>query len=196
LGINNDGSDWVNTVEPIRSIQTINTMKKLMLADGQYMYHLLFVCGINTGLRISDLLSLKFEHFLDSRHRIRNSFDIIEIKTGKRRRVTINKSVHKAVELLLANDPRREGYVFVKRGAPVSRSTVWRVLNKYAKEAGVRQKVGTHTMRKTFGYQLYKKGIDISRIQYMLNHSSPKDTLRYIGITQDEVDNIVEELNL
>ncbi len=51
-------------------------------------------------------------------------------------------------------------------------------------------------MRKTFGFQLYKKGIDVSRIQYLLNHSSPKDTLRYIGITQDEVDNIVEELNL
>ena len=99
----------MNTVEPIRNIQTINTMKKLMLADGQYMYHLLFVCGINTGLRISDLLSLKFEHFLDSRYRIRNSFDIIEIKTGKRRRVIVNKSVHKAIELLLANDVRHEG---------------------------------------------------------------------------------------
>jgi integrase len=186
----------MNTVEPIREIQSIKLIKKLMLADGQYMYHLLFVFGINTGLRISDLLNLKYEDVLDARGRIRASLNLTEIKTGKKRKVAINKSVHKAVEIMLAHDARRQGYLFVKRDKPVSRSTVWRILNKYAKEAGLKQKIGTHTMRKTFGYQLYKKGIDLSRIQYMLNHSSPKDTLRYIGITQDEVDNIVEELNL
>ncbi len=186
----------MNVVEPIRNVSAISTMKRLMVADGQYMYHLLFTLGINTGLRISDILLLKYEDLLDNRGRIKQSFDISEMKTSKRRKVTINKSVHKALELMLENTDSREGYIFVKRQIPVSRSTVWRVLNKYAKEAGLRQKIGTHTMRKTFGFHLYKKGIDVSRIQYLLNHSSPKDTLRYIGITQDEVDSIVEELNL
>ncbi len=186
----------MNVVEPIRNVSAISTMKRLMLADGQYMYHLLFTLGINTGLRVSDILLLKYEDLLDNRGRIKQSFDISEMKTSKRRKVTINKSVHKALELMLENTDSRKGYIFVKRQIPVSRSTVWRVLNKYAKEAGLHQKIGTHTMRKTFGFHLYKKGIDVSRIQYLLNHSSPKDTLRYIGITQDEVDGIVEELNL
>lgn len=186
----------MNTVEPIRNISAINTMKKLMIADGEYMYHLLFTFGINTGLRISDILLLKYENVLDNRGRIKTSFNIVEAKTGKQRKITINKSVHKAIEMLLEHTDKHHGFMFVKRQLPVSRSTIWRVLNKYAKETGVRYRIGTHTMRKTFGFQLYKKGIDISRIQYLLNHSSPKDTLRYIGITQDEVDNIVENLNL
>ncbi len=186
----------MNVVEPIRNVSAVNTIKKLMIADGEYMYYLLFTLGINTGLRISDILVLKYEDILDNRVRIKMSFSIVETKTSKRRKVTINKSVHKAIETLLQHTDAGKGYIFAKRQMPVSRSTVWRVLNKYAKEAGLRQKIGTHTMRKTFGFQLYKKGIDISRIQYLLNHSSPKDTLRYIGITQDEVDNIVKNLNL
>ncbi len=59
-----------------------------------------------------------------------------------------------------------------------------------------RKRASIREARKTFGFHLYKKDIDISMIQYLLNNSSLKDTLRYIGITQDEVDGIVEELNL
>ena len=46
------------------------------------------------------------------------------------------------------------------------------------------------------GYQAYMAGVDVTRIQSILNHSSPKETLRYIGITRDELDNVYLELNL
>ncbi len=130
----------MNVVEPIRDVSAINAIKKLMIADGEYMYYLLFTLGINTGLRISDILLLKYEDILDSRGRIKQSFSITEIKTGKQRKVTVNKSVHKAMEDMLQHTNIRSGYIFAKRDMSVSRSTVWRILNKYAKEAGLRQK--------------------------------------------------------
>ena len=73
---------------------------------------------------------------------------------------------------------------------------VWLVLRLAAQEVGIREKVGTHTMRKTYGYQLFKQGVDITRIQKMLNHSSPEITLAYIGITKDETDSLIKNLNL
>jgi len=62
--------------------------------------------------------------------------------------------------------------------------------------AGIKEPVGTHTMRKTFGYHAYKKGLDLAVIQKLLNHSSPSITLAYIGITQEDQDNVYMSLNL
>lgn len=78
----------------------------------------------------------------------------------------------------------------------IQRVRAWTVLNSAAKQSGIRENVGTHTMRKTYGYQLYQAGVDVTRIQNMLNHSSPNVTLRYIGITRDETDAAVRALNL
>ena len=70
------------------------------------------------------------------------------------------------------------------------------MLNRYANMVGLNDGIGTHTLRKTFGYHLYKKGVALEYIQKMLNHSSPAITLRYIGITQDQLNDIYVELNL
>ena len=56
------------------------------------------------------------------------------------------------------------------------------------KEAGLQERVGTHTMRKTFGYHHYQKFKDVAMLQKIFNHSSPQITLRYIGIEQDQID--------
>ncbi len=185
-------------VEAIKDPNEINRIKKIMLAEKDYLYSLLFTYGINTGLRISDILALRFEDILDERKRVKSSFDVIEQKTGKKRKIVINDSVREMLDLFLKSTDRRAGYIFSRNNGekPITRAAVWHTLNKYAKEAGLKGQIGTHTLRKTFGYQLYKKGIDITRIQYLFNHSSPKVTLRYIGITQEEVDDIVENLNI
>lgn len=185
-------------VQAIKDLNEISRLRKIMLANHDYLYALLLTYGINTGLRVSDILKLKFEDILDERKRVRSSFEVIEQKTGKRRKIIINDSVREVLDLYMKSTDRREGYIFSRNNGqkPITREAVWHALNKYAKEAGIQGQIGTHTLRKTFGYQLYKKGIDISRIQYILNHSSPKITLRYIGITQEEVDDIVENLNI
>jgi integrase len=189
----------VKAVEAIKNLNDINRLRKIMLASNDYLYALLFTYGINTGLRISDILKLKFEDILDERKRVKSSFEVVEQKTGKKRKIVINDSVREMLDLFLKSTDRRSEYIFsrTKDGSkPITRGAVWHSLNKYAKEAGLQGQIGTHTLRKTFGYQLYKKGIDITRIQYIFNHSSPKVTLRYIGITQEEVDDIVENLNI
>ncbi|GMA66225.1 hypothetical protein GCM10025859_67000 [Alicyclobacillus fastidiosus] len=72
----------------------------------------------------------------------------------------------------------------------------WKALNNAAKVAGIKDRIGTHTLRKTFAYHAYKQGKDITLIQKLLNHSAPSVTLRYIGITQDEMDDVYLTLNL
>ena len=83
-------------------------------------------------------------------------------------------------------------------GSPMALSRVgaWMLLNRYAHMVGLNDGIGTHTLRKTFGYHLYKRGVNLEYIQKMLNHSSPAITLRYIGITQEQLNDIYVELNL
>ena len=69
-------------------------------------------------------------------------------------------------------------------------------MNEAARTLGIREKIGTHTLRKTFGYHAYKAGYDLSQIQKLLNHSSLGVTLRYIGITQEQLDEIYMRLDL
>jgi len=61
---------------------------------------------------------------------------------------------------------------------------------------GIKERIGTHTLRKTFGYFAFTKGVDITRIQQLFNHSAPSVTLAYIGITSDELDNVYLDINL
>ena len=68
--------------------------------------------------------------------------------------------------------------------------------NEAAKCVGIKEAVGTHTLRKTFGYHAYQSGVDITRIQKLLNHSAQNVTLAYIGITKEELDNVYISLNL
>jgi len=194
-------------VQPIRDTKKIDAMKSIMKGESSYRDLLLFVLGINTGLRISDILALKWGSFINGGGKLLNAGDqlnVAEIKTKKIKSFMINKSVAEALKLYydsLANvspdDP-----VFSSRKTddgslqPITRIAAWQMLNRYANMVGLNEGIGTHTLRKTFGYHLYKKGVALEYIQKMLNHSSPAITLRYIGITQEQLNDIYVELNL
>ncbi len=194
-------------VQPIRDTKKIDAMKSIMKGESNYRDLLLFVLGINTGLRISDILALKWSSFLNGGGRllkVGDQLNVVEIKTKKVKSFVINRSVAEALKLYhdsLANvnpdDP-----VFSSRKTddgslqPITRIAAWQMLNRYANMVGLNDGIGTHTLRKTFGYHLYKKGVALEYIQKMLNHSSPAITLRYIGITQEQLNDIYVELNL
>jgi len=194
-------------VQPIRDTKKIDAMKSIMRGESNYRDLLLFTLGINTGLRISDILALKWKNFLNGGGRILKAGDqlnLVEIKTKKVKTFMLNKSVMEALKLYynsLGNvDPNAP--VFSSRKSdkgsprPLSRVGAWMLLNRYAHMVGLNDGIGTHTLRKTFGYHLYKRGVSLEYIQKMLNHSSPAVTLRYIGITQDQLNDIYVELNL
>lgn len=179
-------------VEPIRDKKKIEAMKKLLRASNIRDY-CLFVLGINSGLRISDLLSLKVED-VNGKERI----TIREKKTGKSKDFPLSETCKKAISEYLRETGLSMGYLFPSRKGhnPITRVQAYRIINQAAKTISIQGQIGTHTLRKTFGYWAYQQGVDITRIQKLLNHSSPSITLAYIGITKEELDNVYINLNL
>ncbi|MGG3717398.1 site-specific integrase [Heyndrickxia ginsengihumi] len=179
----------MNTVEPIRNKSDIERMKKAL--HGRNL--LLFTIGINSALRISDILALKVGDV-----RGKDTLMLKEQKTGKTKQFRLNKSIQKAVRELVPADAKDDDWLFPSRQGtkPISRVQAWRILNEAAERAGVDVAIGTHTMRKTMAYHAYKSGTDISLLMRVLNHSSQRETLRYIGITQEQVDDVFESLDL
>jgi len=185
-------------VQPIRDKRKIQAIKKYLKAKS-LRDHALFVLGINSGLRISDLLRLKVSDVLDEKGKIKDRISLREKKTGKFKDFPICETAKKALKEYLENSHLGSGmYLFPSRkgNGPISRIQAYRIINEACRMAGIKEPVGTHTMRKTFGYHAYKKGLDLAVIQKLLNHSSPSITLAYIGITQEDQDNVYMSLNL
>lgn len=178
-------------VEPIRDKKQIQTMKKYLMEKNIRDY-LLFTLGINSGLRISDLLKLTVEDVIKDRITIR------EQKTGKAKSFPLSDTCKKAISDYLKETGLRTGILFRSRKGrdPLSRIQAYRIFKDAARQIGINEAIGTHTLRKTFGYHAYQNGVDITRIQKLLNHSSPSTTLAYIGITKEELDAVYISLNL
>ncbi len=185
-------------VQPIRDKSKIEAMKKVLRSERLRDYAL-FVLGINSGLRISDLLSLSVGDVITERGEIRDRLTLKEGKTGKTKDFPIGPSARKAVkEYLDSSSLETSSPLFPSRkgSESIRREQAYRILNDAARLVGIKDKIGTHTLRKTFAYHAYKSGHDLSMIQKLLNHSAPSVTLRYIGITQEEMDDVYLSLNL
>lgn len=186
----------MNYVQPIRDKEKIEEMKKELKKGGTRDY-LLFYVGINTGLRISDIVNLKIKDVLNSDRTMKTHIDIIEEKTNKKKRFKINNGLVEELRQYTSNMDF-EDYIFQSRkgiNKPITRVQAYRILNSSAKKIGL-EEIGTHTLRKTFGYHFYKQTMDIALLQELFNHSAPSVTLRYIGINQDEIDNAYDNFSL
>ncbi|MBA7589761.1 Tyrosine recombinase XerC [subsurface metagenome] len=179
-------------VEPIRSESQIKMIKGNLYQQKSPRDFLLFVFGINSGLRIGDLLSLKLGDVKDSRGGLKDDLDIREQKTGKTRKVFFNKQIKEAISYYLKKTDifDLDRYLFTneksKRNKPITRVRAYQLINKWCKDVGLNCRVGGHTLRKTFGYHLRMQGISIEQISSLLNHQNIKVTFRYIGISSDE----------
>lgn len=183
----------MKTVQPIREKKKISIMKTLLKEKGD-KYYLMFRIGINVGLRVSDIISLKVGSIRAKAH-----VTIIEKKTGKTKRFLIPNSLQKEIaEFIKTNNLEDEDFLIQSRkgdNQPISRVQAYRVLNETAKQIGL-DEIGTHTMRKTFGYHHYQTNKDIAILQEIFNHSAPSITLRYIGITDDMKDQSLKGFDL
>ena len=178
-------------MEPIRDPSKIEQMKTELLKSG-YRDYMLFVFGINTGLRISDILKLKVKDVKNKTHIILN-----EQKTSKDKTFLINSQLKQDIDKYIEGMEDHE-YLFQSQkgdNKPISRVQAYRVLKAAAKEVDL-EKVGTHTLRKTFGYHHYQQNQDVAILQKLFNHSSPSVTLEYIGINQDMLDKSMESFYL
>lgn len=174
----------MNTVQAA-SKSEIDLIHTLLLKKHPKIYADIWKLGVNLGLRISDLLRLKFSDFnLEER-----TLFLIEQKTGKKKLIRLNAA---AIAILLERKQDFPDDVWLfqvrsnrARNSPISRVSVSRAF----KETGdyLNLTINTHSMRKSRGMALYREGVPVEKIARVLNHSSTHSTLRYLGITQEEV---------
>lgn len=179
-------------VQPIRDLRVLKSIKDRLLRDGGRRDYMLFVIGINTGLRISDILRLRVRDVKGTHIEIR------EKKTGKFKRTLLNNSLKNEINKFIATKSDNE-YLFKSRkgdNMPITRVQAYRIINHAIRELNITDKTGTHTLRKTFGYHHYQKYKDVALLQGIFNHSAPSITLRYIGISDDLRDRSMESFSL
>ena len=195
----------MNFVEPIRSRNHIAQIKNVLKGQGRYRDLLLFTAGVNTALRVSDLLNLRIGDFVDENGEIGQRFWLKEQKRGKRHEVVINRSIQEALELYrkayekVEDDP--DHFVFFSTRThdytqPISRKQAWQFISTICSAVGLRGNYGTHSLRKTWGYHARMNGVDLALIMHKLNHSDLAYTKRYLGITDEELEEVVRRLNL
>lgn len=182
--------DTLNTVEPIRDIELVNDIADY-LKEGSIRNYMMFLFGIYSGLRISDILKFKVRDV-----RGKDKIKLREKKTGKEKSFPINTKLKREIAKYVDGKKDYE-YLFPSRqgkNAPISRQQAYNIMSAAGKHFGL-DNLGTHTLRKTFGYHMYRQTKDAITIQKILNHASVEITLRYIGITQDTMDVAMKNLS-
>lgn len=159
----------------------------------------MFLLGIRTGLRITDILELRVKDVRDKSGKIKTHILTKENKTNKRKRIKIHTELKQQLEKYILNKDD-EVYLIQSNKKDkfgdhkhISRQRAWEVLKNVSDFIGV-DEIGCHTLRKTFGYHYYKKTKDIALLQSIFNHSSPEITLRYICITDDMMDRAFDNM--
>ncbi|MCQ6531172.1 site-specific integrase [Bacillus mycoides] len=180
----------MNFVQPIRDPEQIQQIKEY-LKERNARNYILFVMGINTGLRISDILKLKVGDVQGSHISMR------EMKTGKQKRIQITSALKR--ELKWFNEGREVGEYLLRsrkgKNRPIGRSMAYKILKSTAAEFRL-DEIGTHTLRKTYGYHMYMQTKNIALLMEIFNHSSEKVTLRYIGVNQDAMDKAMSRFKI
>jgi site-specific recombinase XerD len=147
------------------------------------------VFGINTGLKITEMLSIKVEDILTEPSLIKDYYSMVTKESEATKEVYLNETVKKILlHYIQSADLKREDYLFLskKTKMPITRQQAYRIISRAADSVGIKGKIGTNSLRKTFGFHAYKRGVAISLLQKHFNHSSPSETLKYLGISKNE----------
>lgn len=169
---------------------------------------MLFLIGINLGIRASDLCGLKYNFFINNDGTFKDFYSLQPKKTkktGKYVKLYFNTTVKKAIAEYIEKYPIEDmdGYLFKSREGDgyIEAKSLWKIIVGAANEAGIDYKnIGTHSLRKTFGYWAWHnaedKGKALVTLQAIFNHSSQSITAKYIGITNDEMSDVFNSLDL
>ena len=181
-------------VEPIKKRKDIETIKKLLRDKPRDLA--LFTIGINTNLRASDLLRLKVGQVRHLRPKEgENEIEIVEKKTGKTKRITMNKTCIAAIKNLLSSGSYNdENYLFQsQRREVLTVPSVHRLVKSWCKAINLKGNYGSHTLRKTWGYhQRVTFGVDLPRLMVCFNHATQRQTLDYLCVQPEEIKDVYE----
>lgn len=175
----------MSEVRALKDLHTVETVRRHFESMYNYKVESVWSLGLQLALRISDLLDIKYTD-IDQNNEIR----IIESKTGKKSNTVLNAKAQGIVAELRKQNPD-DIYLFqatgnrVKRIKPFSRQYITKAFKEVSND--LKLELGTHSMRKTRGYMMYKKTNDLAAVAKMLNHTGTASTLSYIGITREDV---------
>lgn len=196
----------MSTTYPIKDKNSLNALKSYyQIQNPNPRNYALIILGLNTALRISDLLRLRWQDLYDEReNRIREHLEIREQKTGKNNTIALNARIcqtfleYKTIYFSnTAYSP--DAYLFPShknKNNPLSRSQAFRIVKKAAIAVNLPSHISPHSLRKTFGYHAWKQGTPPALLMDIYNHSSYKITKRYLCIEQDERDAVYRQIEL
>jgi len=183
--------------EPIRSRKQLNQIAEYWLKSNNFRNYTMIIMGTCTALRIGDLLRIKWNEVYDEENdTFKSHLTLTEKKTGKEKTIALNPKVIAALRLYLPH--RRGEYVFSsnRKGKPISRIQAWRIIREAANAIKVTGNIACHSLRKTFGYFAWKDGVMPVMLMDIFNHSSFDITRCYLGITQDDRDDVYMKIKL
>ncbi len=194
----------MKVVQPIRDLEVLQKCYDIAREHdkrrktGEVSWELILLIGFNTSLRVSD-----FTRFRVNDLRGRDYAQIQAKKTHKEARILINPTARREINRLLVG---RKGDEYILQSKkrdyathkprPITRQRVYQIMNAIGKKAGIEERIGCHTLRKTFGYHYYKMTGDVVSLQRILCHSYQRETLIYIGVIQENIDESLMKLNM
>lgn len=168
---------------------------------------MMFLIGINLGIRVSDLCDLRYSFFYGNNGEFKDCYSLQPKKTKKTKKFVklyFNQAVKKAISDYVEDYPIEDmnEYLFKSRkgSGHITETSLGRIVKDTAEEAGIERNINSHSLRKTFGRFIWHNAVDKNKalvtLQTIFNHSSPAITSRYIGLTDDEVSEVFNDLNL
>ena len=191
----------MSTTQPIKSKKDLFALKNFYLKNEPNLRNYALICtGINTALRISDVLELTWGDVYDfHQKRFRPHLTLRENKTGKKTIIALNKSLQKALAAYKDSlSPQKpEQFIFPgKSNLSLSRQQAFRIIKHAGIALNFPEPISCHSLRKTFGYHAWIAGASPAILMMIYNHSSFQITKRYLGIDQDDKDHVFLNLNL
>ena len=192
----------MNSAQPIKNVEELERFERYYMEEEPNMRNqALLTLGLNTALRISDLLALQWKDVYDfSKEGVCDHIILTEQKTKKKSSIYVNKNIHQMLVLYRnylgdGNEISPEHYLFPgQKGLPISRVQAWRIIKKAAESCNISGVISPHSMRKTFGYHAWKQGVAPTLLMEVFNHSSFAITKRYLGIGQDDRDEVFRNI--
>ena len=178
----------MNEVEAVKTKEEIAAVEGLLKRRHGQIYADIWRFGLNVALRIGDLRMVTYAD-LDTQNRL---YSLYEEKTDKKRQIRLNTKALEVIERRRKEYPD-DTYLFQphcnrtknKETKPITRVSVSRAIKDAGERLGL--KINTHSMRKSRGWAMFSDGVPVEMIAKVLNHSTPATTMRYLGITRQEV---------
>ncbi|WP_418755268.1 tyrosine-type recombinase/integrase [Eubacterium ventriosum] len=188
--------------QPIKNPADVKRFKEYFLRKKQIRNYAMVTLAINTSLRIGDLLRLKWGDVYNFKiTQYKEHIAIIEQKTNKHNIIALNHEAKRALELLRASllSVSENDCIFKSRvgdNRPIGRICAFRIIKEAVNDLNLEGIISCHSLRKTFGYHAWKKGVPPALIMSIYNHSSIEITKRYLSIDQDDKDEVFLKMNL